>query len=141
MMAWVSPVFMVRLIPLRIGVVPASVSTVTCRSRISRTDISDFLRHSRINEHVVAVDRDDVDRNGLISGEILGDAGAQRECGAVSPALQRVTLDESLGEGDLAVRADIADSVYFACGVEHDGHRNAVELYPQSSVLFEIAQA
>ncbi len=37
MIAWVSPVRIVRVMPLRISVSPASVSTVTCRSRISRT--------------------------------------------------------------------------------------------------------
>src|SRR5690606_5141300 len=42
---------------------------------------SDFLSYGRIDEHVVAVDVDDVDRYGLICGEILGDAGAERECG------------------------------------------------------------
>ncbi len=40
MIAWVWPVRTVSVTPLRMGVVPASVSTVTCRSRISRTAMS-----------------------------------------------------------------------------------------------------
>src|SRR5690606_42065123 len=54
MIAWVSPVRIVSVTPLRIGVVPASVSTVTWRSRISRTDMraSSFrLLFSRSEEH------------------------------------------------------------------------------------------
>src|SRR3954449_11377611 len=39
MMAWVSPVRMVRLTPFRISLVPCSVSMLTCRSLISRVDI------------------------------------------------------------------------------------------------------
>src|SRR5690606_10803299 len=70
MIACVSPLRMVRFTPLRMGVVPSSVSTVTCRSRISRTAMSVFLLHVDVNEHVVAVDLDGVDRDGLVSREV-----------------------------------------------------------------------
>src|SRR5215203_3466078 len=40
MIACVSPLRMVRSTPMRIGLAPASVSTETCRSRISRVDIN-----------------------------------------------------------------------------------------------------
>lgn len=46
MIAWVSPVLMVRLTPFRISLVPCSVSMLTCRSLISRVDMLFFLFRS-----------------------------------------------------------------------------------------------
>src|SRR5690606_11128680 len=141
MIACVSPLRMVRFTPLRMGVVPASVSTVTCRSRISRTAMSVFLLHVDVNEHVVAVDLNGVDRNGLVSREVQGLAGDERECGSVCPAFERVTLDEALRKRDLTVRAGVANGVHVTVGVENNGDSHAIDLDAARLVLNQFAQA
>ena len=58
----------------------------------------------------------------------------------MGPALERVAVDEALGERDVAVRAGVADGVHVAGRVEHDGDRDAVDLDADRGILLELAE-
>src|SRR3954452_20136888 len=125
MIACVSPERTVRSTPRRISLVPCSVSTVTCRSRISRVAMRSVLlagddgagvagrgvRCAHVDQDDVALDgeREDGARPGR--GQAGGLAGAQVEARAVQPALDRAVLDLALGQRDLGVRAGVVDGV------------------------------
>src|SRR5699024_5820726 len=103
MMAWVSPELMVRSTPRRISFSPVSVSTVTCRSRISRVVIWLSPREGSVgqgDEHVLALDLHGVYGNGLGGRQAGGLAGVHIEARAVQPALDGLAVQVSLGEGD-----------------------------------------
>src|SRR5512139_447685 len=115
MIAWVSPCLTVRSTPRRISRGPASVSTETCRSRISRVAMwSGLLDSVDRDEDVVAVDLDGVDGDGLGGRQSGGPPGEQVETRAVQPALEGLVLDLALREGDVRVRAHVVDGVDLA---------------------------
>src|SRR6478752_3503864 len=112
MIAWVSPLLMVRSTPLRISLRSPSASTVTWRLRISRV----LMRSGLLLDGVVDVDVDGVavdlhgvhgDRLGRGEGQRL--AGAELELAAVQPAVDDAAVDVALGESDLGVRARVVD--------------------------------
>src|SRR6478752_779976 len=114
MIAWVSPLLMVRSTPFRISLVVPSASTVTWRLRISRV----LMRSGLLLGGVVDVDVDGVavdlhgvhgDRLGRGEGQRL--AGAELELGAVEPAVDDAAVDVALGESDLGVRARVGEGV------------------------------
>src|SRR6478735_7665766 len=114
MIAWVSPLLMVRSTPLRISLRSPSASTVTWRLRISRV----LMRSGLLLDGVVDVDVDGVavdlhgvdgDRFGRGEGQRL--AGAQVELTAVQPAVDDPAVDVALGESDLGVRARVGERV------------------------------
>src|SRR6476469_6262014 len=123
MIAWVSPERTVRSTPRRISLTSSPSPTVTCRSRISRTDTSllscsgsvgcthggKAVVDRHIDVHVLPLHADRVDGNRLGGRQVGGLAGAQVEARPVQPALDgRSTLellDVTLGEGHLGVRA------------------------------------
>src|SRR4051794_2014777 len=112
MIACVSPALTVRSTPRRISRAPLSVSTETCRSRISRVVIRTSLSMSSGcdgHQDVVAVDLHGVDGHGLGGGEAGRPAGNEIEPRAVQPALDRLALDLTLGEGDVRMRAHVVD--------------------------------
>src|SRR5687767_12762385 len=99
MIAWVSPALIVSVTPLRISFGPSSVSTLTCRSRISRVLMCGCLsgcgvvdRVVEVDEQVVTVDLDGVDRHRLERRQGRGLAGAQVEPRPVQPALDEAAL-------------------------------------------------
>src|SRR6478752_10441103 len=112
MIAWVSPLLMVRSTPLRISLRSPSASTVTWRLRISRV----LMRSGLLLDGVVDVDVDGVavDLHG-VHGDRLGRgkaerlAGLQLELRAVQPAVDDAVEDVALGERDLGVRAHVVD--------------------------------
>src|SRR6218665_498495 len=126
MMACVSPLATVRSTPRRMGLGPSFVSTLTCRSRISKVDMRCSFRGSSeggvdVDQHALAVDGHGIDRDGAHGGGAGGLAGAQVEARTVEPALDRAALDLAVGQRDRAVRADVADGVQLAGVVTHDG--------------------
>src|SRR5690606_12897948 len=131
MMAWISPSLTVRSTPLRMCLVPWSVSIDTLRSRISRVDmcrrLSDLEPCARVDVHVAVDDLDGEEGNRLEGRQVEGLAGGQRELRPVGPALETVVFDEAFGERDVAVRAGVADRVHIARRVAHDRDRYAVE--------------
>src|SRR3954466_2859301 len=131
MIAWVSPSLMVRSTPLRISLGPSSVSTVTCRSRISRVLMSVLLlgsavveRGGRVDEHVVALHAHGVDGDRLGGREAGRLAGAEVEARAVQPALDLAALDVALRQRDRGVRALVVDGEP-GVAVADDAHRVA----------------
>ena len=147
MIAWVSPVRMVRSTPLRIGVVPG----VGLDRDVQVADLED--RHVRLPYFTILVTVgsmstsspsivDDVDGDRLVGGEVEGLAGAQRERRAVRPALQRVALDEALGQRDVAVRAGVADRVDLAARSRGRRRSATPSISTRSGgVLLELARA
>src|ERR1700712_4831838 len=128
MIAWVSPERTVRSTPRRISLVSSPSPTVTCRLRISRTDmllLSCWLvgrTHGGeggvdgdIDVHVLPFHTDRVDGHRLGGRQVGGFAGAQVEARPVQPALDGrgalELLDVPLRERDLGVRAEILDRV------------------------------
>src|SRR5688500_6968043 len=110
MIACVWPSRIVSVTPLRISLGPSSVSTLTCRSLISRVLIASLVgRVLDVDEHVVAVDTDGVDRHRLGRREGGRLAGAQVEGRPVQPALDEAVLDLALGQRDRGVGALVAD--------------------------------
>src|SRR4051794_35550435 len=111
MIAWVSPWRTVRSTPRRISLVPCSVSTLTCRSRISRVDMCGgtpsmgwvLQRRGDVDQDVVTVDGHRVDRHRADRRQAGRFAGAQVEPRPVQPALDRALLDLALGERDVGV--------------------------------------
>src|SRR3954449_430453 len=97
MIAWVSPERTVRSTPRRISLVSSPSPTVTCRSRISRTDKA--VRSSAVGRdregavglgvdvHVLSLHADRVDGDRLGGRQVGGLAGAQVEARPVQPAL------------------------------------------------------
>src|SRR4051812_8116165 len=125
MIAWVSPSLMVRSTPLRISLGPSSVSTVTCRSRISRVLMSVLLlgsavveRGGRVDEHVVALHAHGVDGDRLGGREAGRLAGAEVEARAVQPALDLAALDVALRQRDRGVRALVVDGIPLVAGAD-----------------------
>src|SRR4051795_1933569 len=106
MIACVWPSLMVRSTPFRISLGPSPsvpVSTVTCRSRISSVAMlspsllllvwcSVVEGRRDVDEHVVAVDLDGVDRDRFGRRQPGRLAGAQVEARAVQPALDLAAL-------------------------------------------------
>src|SRR4029453_826917 len=103
MIAWVSPDRTVRSTPRRISLASSPSPTVTCRSRISRTDtlllaLSCFGSVGRtqggeavidgdIDVHVLPLHADRVDGHRIGGRQVGGFAGAQGEGRPVQPAL------------------------------------------------------
>src|SRR5438128_1437818 len=111
MMAWISPSLTVRSTPRRICLLPWSVSTLTSRPEIWRVDmvLPHICRRSGVDArwdgvdvHVVVDDGHGEYGHRLVGREGEGATGLQVEARAVGPALQRVVLDEALGERDVA---------------------------------------
>src|SRR5262245_15280876 len=132
MIAWVSPDFTVRSTPRRISFGPASVSTETCRSRISSVLTGLVLlvvqRVFDVDQHVVAIDLDGVDGYGLGGRQAGRLPAAQVEARAVQPALDLAVLDVALGQRHLGVRAHVVDRVHLAAVAVHDRDRHALDL-------------
>src|SRR5690606_102653 len=148
MMACVSPDLMVRSTPRRIGFGPSLVSTLTCRSRISRVDISGSPNDSKVSgrekwgsgrngdrgvdvdEDLVAFHGDRIDGHRPGRGQLQRLAGAQVELRAVQPALDPAALDLAVRQRHRSVRADVADRVEVAVGVpdECDGDGGPVRV-------------
>src|SRR5919205_1167316 len=134
MIACVSPERTVRSTPRRISLVSAPSPTVTCRSRISRTD--KLLAPSAagrereaavglgVDEHVLPLHADRVDVDRLGGRQVGGLAGAQVEARPVQPALDGggavELLDVALRQRDLGVRAEVVDRVDLSPEA-HDG--------------------
>src|SRR6478736_1046812 len=124
MIACVSPALMVRSTPRRIGFGPSFVSTLTCRSRISRVGMGFSSESSGsavdVDEHALAVDGQGVDGDGADGRGAQRLAGAQVEPRPVQPALHGAALDLAVGQRHRAVRADVADGVQRAVLVADD---------------------
>src|SRR3954453_18605856 len=139
MIAWVSPERTVRSTPRRISLVSSPSPTVTCRSRISRTDKA--VRSSvagsicletmegvsvglGVDVHVLSLHADRVDGDRLGGRQVGGLAGAQVEARPVQPAFDGggavELLDVPLGERDLGVRAQILEGVDLALEPDDD---------------------
>src|SRR5215213_2887892 len=124
MIAWVSPDRTVRSTPRRISLASSPSPTVTCRSRISRTDKAfssvagrggEAVVDRDIDVHVLPVHADRVDIDRLGGREVGGFAGAQVEARPVQPALDGggalELLDVALRQRHLGVRALVFDGV------------------------------
>src|SRR3712207_4156855 len=151
MIAWVSPGRIVSVTPLRIALGPSSVSTLTWRSRISRVLMwllsSSWYVVPRsggrvvegvldVDQQVVAVHPDGVDRHRLEGRQGRGLAGPQVEGRPVQPALDRAAvgaaLHVTLGQRDGGVGALVVDRVEVVavpdqCQVD-TGQRHGVRL-------------
>src|SRR3712207_1566113 len=153
MIACVSPERTVRSTPRRISLASSPSPTLTCRSRISRTDTS--LRSSvadrrvDVDEHVVAVHADRVDGDRLGGRQVGGPAAGQVEARPVQPALDGrgalELLDVPLGEGDLGVRADVLDGEHLALEADDGDGLPALdaevgELDAQGAGLLDVGQ-
>src|SRR5699024_9481899 len=75
-----------------------------------------------VHQDLVAVVGQRVDRDRTGGGQGQRFAAVQVEHAAVQPALHRVALDLSLGEGDLPVSADVVDGVVLTILGAHEGH-------------------
>src|SRR3954453_5513858 len=152
MIAWVSPERTVRSTPRRISLVSSPSPTVTCRSRISRTDNFSLLAVGRDGEtavalgvdvHVPSLHADRVDGDRLGGRQVGRLAGAQVEARPVQPALDGggalELLDVALGERHLGVRAHVLDGVDLALEPD-DGDVDVVELDAQRAGLGDLAQ-
>src|SRR3954466_11153490 len=158
MIAWVSPEQTVRSTPRRISLVSSPSPTVTCRSRISRTDKA--VRSSvagsicletmegvsvglGVDVHVLSLHADRVDGDRLGGRQVGGLAGAQVEARPVQPALDGrgalELLDVALGERHLGVRAHVFDGVDLALEA-HDGDVDVVQLDAQRPRLGDLAE-
>src|SRR3954451_1686279 len=125
MMAWVSPLAIVRSTPRRIGLAPSLVSTLTCRSRISSVAMYSVPLECAdggvdVDEHALAVDGQGVDRHRPDGGQTGRLSGAQVEPGAVQPALDGAAVHLAVRQGHGAVGADVPDGVPVAVLVAHD---------------------
>src|SRR4051812_22023885 len=118
MMAWVSPCFTVRSTPLRISFVPFSVSTETCRSRISSVAMGNSGLLGDGDEHIVPLDLYGVYGDGARRGKAGRLAGAEVEAGAVQPALDGAVLHLALRERHVRVRADVVDREHLPLGAD-----------------------
>src|SRR5215469_7418102 len=128
MIACVCPDKMVRLTPRRTSrLSPAASVTLTCRSRISRVDISVVSWVLELDEDIVALDLY------WIGGHWLGGwrpgrlAGPYVEARAMQPALHGLVVDLALRQRDLLVRAHVVQRVDLAFGA-HDSYRHAGHL-------------
>src|SRR5690349_5653877 len=139
MMACVSLGCTVRSTPFRVSFVALSVSTVTCRSRISSVAMGASGLLVEGDEHVVPFDLYGVYGDGARRGKAGRLAGAEVERGAVQPALDLAVLHLALGERDVRVRADVVDSEHLALGAD-DRDRRAVEFHPLGGVLLQLAE-
>src|SRR3954465_3074486 len=147
MIAWVSPERTVRSTPRRISLASSPSPTLTCRSRISRTDTlscSSAVGRDRegavgfgVDEHVLSLHADRVDGHRLGRRQVGGFAGAQVEARPVQPALDGggalELLDVALGERHLGVRAEVLDRVDLALEPD-DGDVDVGQLDPQGTV-------
>src|SRR5918997_5128263 len=154
MIAWVSPDRTVRVTPRRISLASSPSPTVTCRSRISRTDTlllaPSFTGREReaavgfgVDQHVLPLHADRVDVDRLGGRQVGGLAGAQVEARPVQPALDGggavELLDVALGQRDLGVRADVLDRVDLALEPD-DGDVDVGQLHPQGAVLGHLGE-
>src|SRR3954449_3726414 len=153
MIAWVSPERTVRSTPRRISLASSPSPTVTCRSRISRTDTlscSSAVGRDRegavglgVDVHVLSLNADGVDGDRLGGRQVGGLAGAQVEARPVQPALDGrgalELLDVALGERHLGVRAHVLDRVDLALEPD-DGDVEVGQLDPQLAGVRDLAQ-
>src|SRR3954447_4103941 len=152
MIAWVSPERTVRSTPRRISLASSPSPTVTCRSRISRTDKAfssvagrggEAVVDGDIDVHVLPVHADRVDIDRLGGREVGGFAGAQVEARPVQPALDGrgalELLDVALGQRHLGVRAEVLDRVDLALEAD-DGDVDVGQLDPQGTGLLDVGQ-
>src|SRR4051812_39055344 len=144
MIAWVSPERTVRSTPRRISLASSPSPTVTCRSRISRTDNSSYSsvvgRDGEgavglgVDVHVLSLHADRVDGDRLGGRQVGGFAGAQVEAGPVQPALDGrgalELLDVPFGQRHLGVRAEVLDRVDLPLEPD-DGDVDVVQLHPE----------
>src|SRR3954462_6327871 len=143
MIAGVSPERTVRSTPRRISLASSPSPTVTCRSRISRTDNSSNSsvagRDGKgavglgVDVHVLPLHADRVDGNRLGGRQVGGLAGAQVEARPVQPALDGrgalELLDVAFRQRDLGVRAEVLDRVDVALEAD-DGDVDVVQFDP-----------
>src|SRR5829696_7300974 len=152
MIAWVSPDRTVRSTPRRISLASSPSPTVTCRSRISRTDKAfssvagrggEAVVDGDIDVHVLPVHADRVDIDRLGGREVGGFAGAQVEARPVQPALDGggalELLDVALRQRDLGVRAKVLDRVDVTLEAD-DGDVDVVQFHPERPGLGDIGQ-
>src|SRR5215207_1465737 len=152
MIAWVSPDRTVRSTPRRISLASSPSPTVTCRSRISRTDKAfssvagrggEAVVDRDIDVHVLPVHADRVDIDRLGGREVGGFAGAQVEARPVQPALDGrgalELLDVALRQRHLGVRALVLDGVDLALEAD-DGDVDVGQLDPQGAGLLDVGQ-
>src|SRR3954447_8462019 len=154
MIAWVSPERTVRSTPRRISLASSPCPTVTCRSRISRTDTlswSSAVGRDRegavglgVDVHVLSLHADRVDGDRLGGRQVGRLAGAQVEARPVQPALDGrgalELLDVALGERHLGVRAHVLDGVDLALEPD-DGDVDVVELDAQRPGIGDLGEA
>src|SRR5690349_15541358 len=140
MMACVSLGCTVRSTPFRVSFVALSVSTVTCRSRISSVAMGASGLLVEGDEHVVPFDLYGVYGDRARRGKAGRLAGAQVETGAVQPALDLAVLHLALRERDVRVGADVVDGEHLPLGAD-DRDRRAVEFHPLRGVLLQLAQS
>src|SRR4051812_19296092 len=157
MIAWVSPERTVRSTPRRISLASSPSPTVTCRSRISRTDTSllscsgsvssthggEAVVDRDIDVHVLPLHADRVDGHRLGGRQVGGFAGAQVEARPVQPALDGrgalELLDVPFGQRDLGVRAEVLDRVDLALEPD-DGDVDVGQLHPERPGLGDVLQ-
>src|SRR5215467_10058577 len=136
MIAWVCPAATVRLTPRKISrLSPPCPVTLTCRSRISRVDISLLFG----NGHVYVA----VFYSHLVGGQRFGSwragrlARSQVKARTVQPALDRVVVDLAVDQRDLLVRAELVERVDLAVALD-DHHRGAVYLDAERALLGDL---
>src|SRR5689334_8473474 len=135
---------MVRSTPRRISFGPFSVSTDTCRSRISSVamvvSISVFLLGSlvqgvlHVDKYVGTVEADRVDRHRVVRGQAQRLAGAQVEAGSVQPALDLAVADVTLGQLDLRVGTLVPHREVLSFAL-HDRDLDATDLHRDDSLV------
>src|SRR5260221_6471745 len=142
MIAWVCPAATVRSTRRRISRLSQAWSlTLTCRSRISRVDMSLLLTGGDGHVNVLAVNPHRVGVEGPGGRRAGRLAGPQVEARAVQPALERVVVDLALGERDLLVGAELVERVHLAVGPD-DHERRAVQFDPAGArVAYLIERA
>ena len=137
MIAWVSPAFTVRSTPRRISRRRRrSVSTVTCRSRISRVAIRLALYVFRVRRRRGRrrrrSSRGRRARAGWRAGRSAGRCAGRSASRAASTRCVWSSTSPS-DSGDVGVRADVVDRVDLAVAA-HDRDRHAVDDRPATAV-------
>src|SRR3954470_24657141 len=144
MIACVSPDRTVRSTPRWISLASSPSPTLTCRSRVSRTDTlvrssvagrgGEAVIDGDIDVHVLPFHADRVDGHRLGGRQVGWLTGAQVEARPVQPALDGrgavELLDVPLGQRHLGVGAEVLDRVDLALEPD-DGDVDVNQFHPQ----------
>src|SRR5215470_734797 len=138
MIAWVCPAATVRLTPRKISrlSLPCPV-TLTCRSRISRVDISLLFGNGHVYVAVVY--------SHLVGGQRFGSwragrlARAQVKARTVQPALDRVVVDLAVDQRDLLMGAEFVERVNLALAPD-DHQRGTPKLNAEGALLGNLVK-